>query len=151
MASSEGNHHHASSEKQGDDGQEDLSIVSFTTTRRVMKHLMDTKTVSNEAVACLSKATEVFMINFITATARSAAEAHPSSNELRYEDVARVVKMDPGCEFLAEIIPQMPPKQGKGHNYHNGSNSLVMANSAGSSSGAMSAASNQVKRVRTTK
>jgi hypothetical protein len=94
-------------DKGAEDAVDETSLVSHTTTRRVMKHFLnETKTVSNEAVTCLSKATEHFMLHFV-AQVVSKVDRPSGPREIRYDDIVRVVHSDPMCEFLAEMIPNV--------------------------------------------
>ena len=113
---------------KGDDAHDDASFVSLTTTRRVMKHLMDTKTVSIEAVTCLSKATEIFMMHFVGEVVRNL-DSPQAMHDIRYEDVARAIKADPLCEFLAEMIPLLPTTTTtKKDHHHHRAHSLSVVN-----------------------
>ena len=90
-----------------DESQEDGILVCDRTTRRVMNRDPDTssKTVSSEAVTILSKATELFMIRFVSEVAKNSEKRNSNRIEIHYDDIARFVLKDADCEFLTELLP----------------------------------------------
>ncbi|TPP66674.1 Chromatin accessibility complex protein 1 [Fasciola gigantica] len=77
----------------------DLRIPPYRT-RMMMKSSPEVDCVSGDSAICLSKATELFMQELISAAYREGAK------ELTYKDLADAQSRTPRFSFLADILPQ---------------------------------------------
>ncbi|KRZ78450.1 UDP-glucuronic acid decarboxylase 1, partial [Trichinella papuae] len=78
------------------------SIISTSRVRTIMKSSPDVTNISSEAVYCMGKVAELFVVTL----ARRAAEQANDAGEVTYEHVAECVQNDMRMFYLHEVIPR---------------------------------------------
>ncbi|KRY77923.1 UDP-glucuronic acid decarboxylase 1 [Trichinella pseudospiralis] len=78
------------------------SIISTSRVRTIMKSSPDVTNISSEAVYCMGKVAELFVVTL----AKRAAEQANDAGEVTYEHVAECVQNDMRMFFLHEVIPR---------------------------------------------
>ncbi|KRZ13884.1 UDP-glucuronic acid decarboxylase 1 [Trichinella zimbabwensis] len=78
------------------------SIISTSRVRTIMKSSPDVTNISSEAVYCMGKVAELFVVTL----AKRAAEQANDAGEVTYEHVAECVQNDMRMFYLHEVIPR---------------------------------------------